>query len=65
MRFRHNPIEKGNEFRVAKYGFYGDNDPIWCAVTDKLIYPLDAICLGNYMPMVDGEWVNEPNEYEF
>lgn len=72
MRFQHNPIEKGNEFEVHKVDFYDDGEPIWCACVlskgCKATYeccPLDEICLGNYMPMVDGQWVNEPNEYEF
>ena len=71
MRFQHNPLEDGNEFRVEKYDFYGDNKPIWCAVAETPKYPrvsilpLSEICLENYMPMVDGKWVNEPVEYEF
>lgn len=65
MKFQHNPIEEGNEFHVEKYDFYGDNEPIWCAVTEKLICPLDEICLREYIPMVNGKWVNEPVEYEY
>jgi len=63
MRFQHNPLEKDNEFRVEKYDYYDDGEPIWVAVTDKCIYPLSEICLSEYMPMVDGKWVNEPVEY--
>ena len=65
MRFQHNPIEEGNEFEVRKYDFYEDGNPIWCAVDEKNIYPLDEIRLGEYMPMVDGKWVNEPNEFVY
>ena len=63
MKFQHNHIEEGNEFRVERYDFYDEGEPIWCAVTDKFIYPLNEIVLDEYMPMVDGQWVNEPNEY--
>lgn len=63
MRFQHNPIEKGNEFTIRKHDFYDDGQPIWCAVTEKCIYPLSEIILGEYIPMVDGKWINEPNEY--
>lgn len=65
MKFQHNPIQEGNEFKVVEYDFYDDGKPILCAVTDRLIYPLDEVCLDNYMPMVDGKWVNEPCEYEY
>lgn len=65
MKFQHNPIEKGNEFRVEKYDFYDDGNPIWVAVCGWDMYDLNDICLENYMPMVDGKWVNEPIEYEF
>ena len=65
MKFQHNPIEKGNEFEARKYDFYGDGEPIWCAFTEKCIYPLDEICINEYIPMVDGKWVNEPVEYRY
>ena len=65
MRFQHNPIEEGNEFEVKKYDYYDDGEPILVAVKGNCIYPLDEICLGEYMPMVDGVWVNEPCEYEY
>lgn len=65
MRFQHNPIEEGNEFVVKSYDFYDDGEPILCAVADRCIYPLDEICLNEYIPMVDGKWVNEPIEYEY
>lgn len=65
MRFQHNPLEEGNEFYVKKYDFYDNGELIWCAVNDHCIYPIDEICLDEYMPMLDGKWVNEPVEYEF
>ena len=65
MKFQHNPLEKGNEFYAKKYDFYDDGKPSWCAVVKNSIYPLDEICLDNYMPMVDGKWVNEPVEYRY
>lgn len=63
MRFQHNPIEKGNEFTIRKYDFYDDGNPIWCAVTEEFISPSSEIILDAYIPMVDGKWINEPNEY--
>lgn len=65
MKFQHNPIEEGNEFEVRLYDFYENGEPILCAVSRYLVYPLDEIELGNYMPMVDGKWVNEPVEYVY
>lgn len=65
MRFQHNPLEEGNEFYTKKYDFYDDGNPIWCAVKGDCIYPLGEICIDEYMPMVDGKWVNEPVEIVF
>lgn len=54
--------EKGDKFQVAKHDFYGKGK-IWCAVTDYFIYPLAELTLSDYIPMVDGKWINEPNTY--
>lgn len=42
-------------FIVHKYDYYGNNEKIWCAFTDKSIYPLKEICISDYSPIVDGE----------
>ena len=63
MKFKSIDGQHG-EFEVKKIDFYGDDEPIWCAVDDNFIYPLSEIILSSYIPMVDGKWINEPNEYE-
>lgn len=65
MEFQHNPIEPGNDFVARLYDYYEDGQLIMCAVKANCIYPLTEICLDNYVPKVNGVWVNEPNEYEF
>lgn len=65
MRFQHNPYDDGNEFVARLYDYYEDGKPIMCAVKSNCIYPLDEICLDEYIPMVDGVWVNEPCEYDY
>ena len=54
---------RDGEFTIRKYDYYGDNNPIWCAFTDNSIYPLDEIVLSDYIPNVDGLWINEENDY--
>jgi len=71
MKFRHNPIQEGNEFEVRLYDFYDDGEPILCAVANLdryphvSIMPLDEIILDNYTPLVNGKWIKEPVEYEY
>lgn len=55
--------DEDNNFVVKKYDYYGDGEEIWCAFTDSLIYPLAEIYLDDYMPFVNGKWINEKNEY--
>lgn len=62
MKFHSNDGQ--SEFTIKKIDYYGDNQPIWCAVTDKSIYPLSEIYLPDYIPQIDGVWINEPNTYE-
>jgi len=68
MRFAHrnyDEFQKGNTFTIRKYDFYDDGEEIWCAETEKEIYPLSEIVLENYIPNVDGKWVNDNRiEYE-
>lgn len=52
-----------SEFIAKKYDYYGDSEEIWCAFTKSLIYPLTEIYLDDYMPFVNGKWINEKNEY--
>lgn len=61
MKFRSNDGE--SEFVLKKYDYYGDGNKIWCAFTDKLIYPLTEIYLDDYIPKVNGKRINEKNEY--
>lgn len=51
-----------SSFKIKKYDYYGDGD-IWCAFTDKLIYPLTEINLDEYFPIIDHKLINEKNEY--
>lgn len=64
MKFKSIHVEElPNEFIVEKRDYYEDGHPVWCAVTEKFVMPLDEIYLPEYMPQVDGKWINEPNEY--
>lgn len=51
-----------HEFACKKRHFYGDEE-VWCAFTEKEIYPLDELLLEEYIPQVDGKRINEKNEY--
>lgn len=51
-----------HEFTCKKWHFYGDEE-VWCAFAEKEIYPLDELLLEEYIPQVDGKWINEKNEY--
>ena len=52
-----------SKFIVKKYDYYGDGEEIRCAFTDSLIYPLTELYLDDYMPFVNGKWINEKNKY--
>lgn len=65
MKFQHISVDKEKAFVVESHDYYGDGEPILCACTDKVMCPLSEICLENYIPMIDGVWINEPNEYEY
>lgn len=49
----------GNKFTIRKFDYYDDNEPIWCAETETEICPLSEIALENYIPQVNGVWVND------
>lgn len=49
-------------FEVKKYDFYGEGK-IFCAFTERSIYPLDEIVLSSYSPIIDNKIINEPNTY--
>ena len=51
-----------HEFTCEKWHFYGDEE-IRCAFTGNDIYPLSELILDEYIPQVDGKWINEKNEY--
>lgn len=51
-----------HEFTCKKWYFY-DNEKVWCAFDGKEIYPLYKLILDEYIPQVDGKWINEKNEY--
>jgi hypothetical protein len=51
--------QKGNKFTIRKFDYYDDNEPIWCAETEKEICPLSEIALEHYIPQVDGVFVND------
>ena len=62
MKFQSVNIEetlKGDCFTLRKH------DKIWmCDFVDGLSTPLKYnIDLNDYMPLVNGIWINEPNEY--
>lgn len=61
MRFQSKDTKEG--FVIRKHDFYGDGELKWCAFTDKFIYPIDEIILAEYIPNVDGKWINEENEF--
>ncbi len=60
MKFRSK--DGKSEFELRKWHYY-DEEEIWCAFTGMLIYPLGEIYLDDYIPQVDGKWVNEKNQY--
>ena len=56
----------GSSFIAKKYDYYGNGDPVLCAVTDKLILPLGEIALNSYIPKVNGMWICDENlEYVY
>lgn len=56
--------KEGNyAFQVRKMNYYYENELEWVAVTTKFIYPLSEIYLKDYIPNVNGKWINEENEY--
>ena len=57
--------DRTSQFVAKKWDYYGDNEPIWCAFTEKFIYPISELVLSSYLPKVNGKWVNEPNELIF
>lgn len=54
-----------SKFVVKYYDFYGDNTKILCAFTGKFIYPLDELLLDEYIPQINGKWINEDNDYVY
>ena len=64
MKFKHIGVSDNN-FIVKKYDYYSDHEPIWCAFTGMVIYPLSEICLDDYIPQIDGRRINEKNRYIF
>lgn len=53
-----------HKFTCKKWHFY-DNEEVWCAFTEKEIYPLDELILEEYIPQINGKWINEDNEYVY
>lgn len=68
MKFQHvNPEEvlKGNKFEAVECDYFDNGEPILCANYGNIIYPLTEIVLTDFIPMIDGKWINELNEYVY
>lgn len=61
MQFR--SYDGESEFYIKKYDYYRNGEKIWCAITEMEMYPLTEIYLDDYMPKINGKWINEKNEY--
>lgn len=53
-----------DKFTLKKWAFWDDSEEkVWCAFFEKSIYPLEELDLDQYLPIIDGIIINEPNEY--